>query len=396
MLYAFLKQNQKEILDMTEEKSLQLAGNLQSSIKLKKGLPIFYEQLLNVLLASRFNLVTDEDKLIDKHQMQKAAGQNNEAGVAAASGKPEIIKVAKSAGQHGKELLRLGYTLSHVVHAYGSMCQSITELANKKTIAISAHDFHELNYCLDIAIAGAITEFQKLQNRVDNEREVEQMGSLVHELRNALTTVNISLQMIESGTVGFKGSIGQVLKNGLKRIENLIDRSLLEVRLHIDPILKVETSLLVQVVDQILITAEAEAKLKNQTIENHIDSELLVSTDQEIFYSALSNIIQNAIKYTRQGGKIEIRGQMINQKIEIEVEDECGGKLENSDGSLFKPFVQKNENRKGLGLGLTIAQRGIKMENGLIETRNLPGKGCIFKITLPQAEVSHLALSELH
>lgn len=50
---------------------------------------------------------------------------------------------------------------------------------------------------------------------------------------------------------------------------------------------------------------------------------------------------------------------------------------------LFKPYMQQNGNRKGLGLGLTIAQRAIALNQGTIEARNLPGKGCIFKITMP-------------
>jgi K+-sensing histidine kinase KdpD len=48
------------------------------------------------------------------------------------------------------------------------------------------------------------------------------------------------------------------------------------------------------------------------------------------------------------------------------------------------PYVQENENRSGVGLGLTIAQRAIALIRGKIEVTNLSGKGCIFKITLPK------------
>ncbi len=73
---------------------------------------------------------------------------------------------------------------------------------------------------------------------------------------------------------------------------------------------------------------------------------------------------------------------MVNKHIDIDIEDECGGLL--SEKEIFQPFIQGNENQKGLGLGLTIAHRAIFLCHGTIEVHNLPGKGCIFKFTLPK------------
>lgn len=67
----------------------------------------------------------------------------------------------------------------------------------------------------------------------------------------------------------------------------------------------------------------------------------------------------------------------------IEVEDECGGLLTTNAAELFKPFEQQHANKQGLGLGLTIAQKAIELNLGTIKAKNLPGKGCIFTITLP-------------
>jgi signal transduction histidine kinase len=292
--------------------------------------------------------------------------------------------LAKAAGQHGEELLRLGYTLTHVVHAYGAMCQSITELATMKKTVITAGEFHDLNRCLDIAIAGAVTQFQAHRNSQNINREVEHLGFLAHELRNALTSVNISLQLIKTGTVGFGGSTALVLDRGLKRIEDLIDRSLTEVRLRVDPKVHPESGSLLQLVEQIVLTAEVEARLRNQTLKTNIDPALIFEADHQLFYSALSNLIQNALKYTPRGGKIQIRGDLVGRNLVVEVEDECGGLSPEMAVDLFKPFEQRNADRRGLGLGLTIAQRAIALNHGAIDVTNLPGKGCVFKITLPQ------------
>jgi signal transduction histidine kinase len=380
MLHDFLLKNEQEILTMAEKKTLALAGVRPNSEQLKKGLPIFYKQLLNVLLLNRGHSQNSE---VNQEGMAKAAAESDEPAMAMAAGRPDDAAVAKSAGLHGRELLRLGYTLSHVVHAYGAMCQSITELATTKNIIITSGEFRDLNLCLDVAIAGAVTEYQSIRNTQESSREVEHLGFLAHELRNAIGTVKMAIQLIKDGIVGFGGSTGQVLDRGLNRIDELIDRSLTEVRFRVDPSVRKESVSLIQIVDQLMVTAEIKALSKNQSIDVNIDPTLVADADQQLLYSAISNLIQNALKYTHVGGKIQMRGYLVGKNIVIDVEDECGG-LSDRASELFKPFEQQHTDRKGLGLGLTIAQRAINLNNGTIGVRNLPGKGCIFTITLPQ------------
>lgn len=237
---------------------------------------------------------------------------------------------------------------------------------------------------MDIAIAGAVEEFQVQRDINSANRDVEHLGFLAHELRNTLTSVTISIQMIEKGKVGFGGSTGKALKNGLKRLGVLIDRSLTEVRLKVDPKANVEIINLLQLVENIILTAEVEAQSKDQKLKVQIDPILELEVDQQLFYSAVSNLIQNALKYTPIEGKIQVRGHLEGENIIVEVEDECGGLLSQDGKNLFKPFVQKHENRQGLGLGLSIAQKGMELNHRKIEARNISGKGCVFKITLPK------------
>lgn len=366
MLPEFLLSYREEILAMTEKKALALAGVRPSSEQLKLGLPIFYTQLIEILLRQ-----TSESTSQQMYELEIAAFDRQ-----------DDTPVKKSAGIHGAELLRLGYTLSHAVHSYGSLCQSITELATEKNVNITPAEFGTLNLCLDIAIASAVTEYQSIRNTQINTEEIEHLGFLAHELRNALGTVTLSVQMIRDGTVDFSGNTGQVLNKGLKRIEELINRSLTEVRLRVDPKVHVETFHLIQIINEIVIIAEVEARQKKQILEIHVDPTIVVQADTQLIYSALSNLIQNAIKYTHVGGQIQVRALLTKDGVSIEVEDECGG-LANNGADLFKPFHQQHQNRKGLGLGLTIAQRAVELNHGTINVRNIPGKGCLFIITLP-------------
>ena len=161
MLYNFLFENKSKILDMTEKKTLALAGVRPSSDQLKRGLPIFYQQLLKVLKDEAAHI--SEKGPIDSDAMIEAAKSSDEPAMAIASGHKDEINLTKSAGGHGVELLKLGYTLSHVVHAYGAMCQSITEYATEKNAKITPAEFHDLNRCLDAAIAGAVLNFRRYE-----------------------------------------------------------------------------------------------------------------------------------------------------------------------------------------------------------------------------------------
>lgn len=379
-LLDFLKTNEKLVQARVEEKSSALAGVRQVSEVPKSGLSIFFKQLLRVLESAPTEAVPLE---VDKAGMVKAANDGDEPAIAAAAGRPFDVEVAKSAGDRGKELQQLGYTLSHVVHEYGAICQAITEIAIEKGAAITTEEFRALNRCLDTAIAGAVTMFHTERAEDVTNRETQHLGFLAHELRNALAVVNTSLRLIRSGTVGFNGSIGQVLDRALKRQQELIDRSLAEVRLRVDPKVHKEIASFFRLLDQVVVTSEAETRLKNQTLKIDVAPGLEIEADQYLLFSAVSNLVQNAIKYTCTGGRIRISAHGVGDQTVIEVEDECGGLNSSNPNDLFKPFEQQHRNREGLGLGLTIAHRAITLNDGRIDVKNLPGHGCIFRISLP-------------
>lgn len=118
---------------------------------------------------------------------------------------PSDLEIDRSASQHGHDLLLQGFTVSQVVHDYGNVCQTITELAIETNAPISADDFRMLNRCLDEAIAGAVTKYSReSQNRASvtqseaTERSNERVGFLVHELRNLVNTAIVAFGVLKS------------------------------------------------------------------------------------------------------------------------------------------------------------------------------------------------------
>jgi len=72
-------------------------------------------------------------------------------------------------------------------------------------------------------------------------------------------------------------------------------------------------------------------------------------------------------------------------RVLIEVEDECGGLPAGDPALMFRPFERRSIDRTGLGLGLSISQRGVEANGGKLDVRNTPGTGCVFIIDLPMA-----------
>lgn len=352
MLHQFLELHRTEILALAEEKTLKLAGLLPSSEELKRGLPVFYERLIDYLK-------NPSTEVPEKSLLPGAA-------------------------DHGKELLHLNYTLSHVVHAYGSMCQAITELAQRRNTSITTQEFNDLNLCLDIAIAAAVSEFQYRTVRAKEDREVEHLGFLVHELRNALSSATIAAEMIKHGLVGTSGSTARVLEENLNRMRKLIDRSLSEVRMRADPQLHIEKFHLNILVDQILLTAQSEARSKKQILTNEINLPIELETDRQLLLSAIANLTQNAMKYSKSGGEIFLRAGSTESNVVIEVEDSCGGLSSAQADNLFKPFTSSGIDQSGLGLGLTIVKRAVFLLQGKISVQSSSGNGCAFLIEIPK------------
>ena len=108
--------------------------------------------------------------------------------------------IHENAVRHGRELLLQGFTLGQVVHDYGDVCQSVTEMAVETNAFISAEEFRTLNRCLDDAIAGAVTEFAAAQGAVRDGDSYQ-----LHHLAN---TALVAFEVLQTGNVGVGGGPG--------------------------------------------------------------------------------------------------------------------------------------------------------------------------------------------
>ena len=296
--------------------------------------------------------------------------------------------MGSTATLHGGDLLERGFTIAQVVHDYGDVCQAVTELAIELHMPIGTDDFHTLNRCLDNAIASAVTEYARLREVTTSGADTRRRGFFAHELRNYLNTAALAFQVVKSGRVGISGSTVEVLERSLRGLRELVDRSVTEVRLD-SGAHHTERLRVADLIEEMEIEGSIHATSRGlQFTVGSVDPELCVNVDRHLFGSAVSNLLQNAFKFTRPSGHVWLRTQSTPQSVSIEVEDECGGLLPGTAEAIFQPFEQRRADRSGLGLGLTISRQAVEADGGRLSVRDMPGKGCVFQVEMPLAEAA--------
>ena len=353
MLYEFVHLNRETIIARTRERVRSRPWPSIAPGELEHGVPLFLTQLSETL----------------RLEATSSPFPANAIGAAAA--------------RHGGELLRLGFTVSQVVHDYGDICQTITALAVEQRAPISVEEFQTLNRCLDTAIAEAVTEHARLSAQTRSAGEVERLGHAAHELRDGLSTAILAFNLLKRGAVAVNGSTGAILGQSLMSLRGVVDRTLCEVRLEAGTQRRAPVRV-VTFIDEIAASGMLHAEYRHiQFTVEPIDPAVSIEADPQLLASAVMNLVHNAFKNTPSGGRVTLRARAEDGRLLIETEDECGG-IPPGKGDLFQKFGdRRGSDRSGLGLGLSIARKAVRAHEGEISVRNMPGKGCVFIADLP-------------
>jgi len=379
MMHEFLARNRIDLAARCRAKVAQRPWRLATPEQLQYGVPLFLEQIIDTLRAEQAS------DLAASHEISGPA-----SGVLSSS------RIGVSASQHGAELSKLGFTIDQVVHDYGDLCQSVTDLAHESALTFSVNEYRTLNRCLDNAIAGAVASFSREQNSSVSNSQVsamnEQLGRFAHELRNLLGTTTLAYTAVKAGNLSLTGATGAVLEHGLVGLRLLVDRSLAEVRMTAQQPPQKKMFSLTAFIAEVGHAARLEARARRCTLTvSAFDTELAVYADRGLLFSALDNLLQNAFKFTHPGTDVSLDVRVVENRILIEVKDHCGGLPAGDAEKMFLPFTQSGEDKTGLGLGLSIARRSVESNDGVLRVRNLPNTGCVFAIDLPLHGVAEIA-----
>jgi signal transduction histidine kinase len=353
LLDDFITANREEIIRRARQKGGVRSMLRLTDAKLDEGIPLFLERLSVTLKSISLGDVATMD-----------------------------------ASEYGADLYRMGFTVAQVVYGYGDVCQSVTELALEKNASIGVDDFRRFNRCLDDSIAEAVTEYERRRDQTVSlagaAAGTQRVAVLAHELRNALQTAMLAFGVLKLGAVGTDSSTATLLTRSLNRLHQILERSLAEVRLESENPEHVRIAIS-DLIEDTEIASALEAVDRGVTFSVFFEPRLVVEGDPLLLSGALTNLIQNALKFSHRGGHVTLTTRSANGRVLLDVEDECGGLPKGRVDQLFTLFEQQSADRTGLGVGLSVARASVRTMKGEIHVRDLPGKGCIFTIDLPQS-----------
>jgi len=213
------------------------------------------------------------------------------------------------------------------------------------------------------------------------------VANVSHELRTPITALQAALENLVDGVAPpspdtFRTMLAQVERLG-RLVKQLLDLSRLESgavpleREHFP-------------VEPLLEHAVREQQLHAPEIPVAVDvdpSDLTADGDPERVHQVVANLLENAVRYTPHGGKVEVRARRTNGSIVIEVLDEGPGIPETEQELVFERFYRADAARSsrdgGAGLGLAIAHWIVGLHGGEIHPERRDPHGCRMIVTLP-------------
>lgn len=223
---------------------------------------------------------------------------------------------------------------------------------------------------------------------------VQSAAVLSHELRNPLTSVLASADMLrEMLSLDPQSTPGKLLANILvgaevlrARMDDLVDIAGFQsgqLSMHVVP---VKVGALLRELFQRLEPVVARAGLRfHSVIRKNLP---VIQADPRRLEQVVTNLVQNAIKYGSDGGRINIRARLIEKSVMVEVQDYGHGISPSDQSKLFQLYFRAEQDRKsitGLGIGLALCRQLIEAHGGKIWVESEIGKGSSFKFSLPVA-----------
>ncbi|QPS71890.1 sensor histidine kinase [Lactococcus garvieae] len=212
----------------------------------------------------------------------------------------------------------------------------------------------------------------------------ELIANVSHELKTPLTSIKGFAELLKDNTLpeSERLEFSHIISKESARLIALVQDTLLLTKqnIHIEK-KKINLS---QIIEEILKSSQPLLAEKSLSLNTDI-ANISQVTNRPMIHSIFENLIENAIKYTDNKGKIFIGLHQVGKKIIFTVTDNGPGLTEIEKSRIFDRFYRVDESRaqvSGTGLGLSIVDKNVRELQGKIEVISVPGKGTTFTVTL--------------
>ena len=235
-------------------------------------------------------------------------------------------------------------------------------------------------------MAARLEDLVNAQNRLLND--------VSHELRSPLARLNVALGLARQRTGPEAQGALERIEREAERLNELIGRLLAIARLESgEEAIQKSAVNLEEMLHEICKDADFEAQSRNCRVKCVIADACIVMGHAGLLHSAIENVVRNATRYTREGTEVEIRLEKAQDakgsEAVVRVTDSGPGVPEETLHKLFRPFYRlddaRNRQTGGVGLGLAITERTVRLHGGRVKAANRPQGGLIVEIRLPLA-----------
>jgi signal transduction histidine kinase len=275
------------------------------------------------------------------------------------------------------------------VEAVVSSAREMTEgnLSRRLPVAHPKDEIGRLATTINALLARLEAAFARREEALSRQRRFAADAS--HELRTPLTSISGYAQMLEEWGVQDPQTAREgvaAIRRESERMQRLVEGLLALTRGDEGAPLEIETHDLAAVAEEAALTARTAADGK--LIVEYLPAERPVEApfDRDRIRQAASILLDNAVKYTPDGGKVTVTVRETNGWAGLEVSDTGVGIPEDQLPLVFERFHRADPSRTagGFGLGLSIARQIAEAHGGRIEVESAPGEGSAFTLLLPK------------
>lgn len=236
-----------------------------------------------------------------------------------------------------------------------------------------------------------LLEAQTRALQLADKRKNEFIGILVHELRNPLAALNGGLKILsrkpDAGKVEqIHGLMHQQMDHIIRLVDDLLDVSrITQGKINL---VKSDFDIRDAIHSALDMTRQAIEERKHAVTIRVPDQSCMISADKVRLTQCVSNLVNNAAKYTPMGGQIEVALELLPRTYRISVTDNGLGLSAEAAGAIFRMFEQVEEHRDyahgGLGIGLALVKQLMELHGGDVSVwSDGPGLGSVFTLDLP-------------